>query len=72
MEINNQKELPPEKKPSTENKNKFHALLAGGKAKKRTLSEIPPDRSEVENASEEELLDMAEKAGFDINDYIWH
>ena len=26
--------------------------------------------SEVENASEEELLDMAEKAGFDINDYI--
>ena len=51
MEINNQKELPPEKKPSTENKNKFHALLAGGKAKKRTLSEIPPDRSEVENAS---------------------
>ena len=28
--------------------------------------------SEVENASEEELLDMAEKAGFDINDYIWH
>lgn len=27
--------------------------------------------SEVENASEEKLLDMAEKAGFDINDYIW-
>lgn len=27
--------------------------------------------SKVKNASEEELLDMAEKAGFDINDYIW-
>ena len=26
--------------------------------------------SKVKNASEEELLDMAEKAGFDINDYI--
>lgn len=27
--------------------------------------------SKVKNASEEGVLDMAEKAGFDINDYIW-
>ena len=52
MDINIQKESPPEKKPSSDNKNKFHALLAGGKAKKRTLSEIPQDNSDtLENAS---------------------
>jgi hypothetical protein len=52
MDIYKEKELPPEKKQSSDNKNKFHALLTGGKAKKITLSEIPQDNSDtLENAS---------------------
>ena len=63
MELKNSKEIQSERKSSTDNKNKFHALFSGG-VKKRTSSEMKDSQEKIESSPNTTRTSSNNKANY--------